>query len=163
MLAEYASRMRLKNRIIIGVITQDAPYDAESYQIDAAAVVDALANESERVAERLTRECDIIEGQQGSAAHAHDYRRADLVNLRLRADVAQALAVTLRSRRDDPEFLLTLIESARGDAWSDIARAIEESLDRSSIPVDETYKRERAKRMRLVAEDLTELLITPDY
>jgi hypothetical protein len=157
MLAEYASRMRVKNAIIVGVLTRRETYSAADYLDDASGALEHLAAEFDGAAERIAGELRAIENLRGSALHAHDYRSGDSANLRHREAVLQSLVVALRTRRDDRDYLLELVEAARQDAWSDIARAVEESLDRSTIVVDESYLRERSRRMRQVARDLAKL------
>lgn len=157
MLAEYASRMRVKNAIIVGVLTRRATYEADDYTEDATGALEHLASEFEGAAERISTELTAIANLRGSALHAHDYRSGDAANLRHREAVLRALVIALRTRRDDRAYLLDLVEAARQDAWSDIARAVEESLDRSTIVEDETYRRERARRMRQVSRDLARL------
>ena len=158
MLAEYAGRLRLKNKIIVGALTRQQPYDPKQYRGAAEAVLGRLANESERDADRVAGERRLVATMQGKAAHAHDYRYADAANLEHREAVSVALAETLRARGGDTDYLLGFIESARGDAWTDVSRAVEDSLDRSNIVVDADYERDREKRMRrLVSEDLAKL------
>jgi hypothetical protein len=157
MLAEYACRMKVKNAIIVGVLTRRASYDAEDYLEPATGALEHLAAEFEAAADRISAELSAVENLRGSARHAHDYRSGDSANLRHREAMLRSLVLELRTRRDDRTYLLDLIEKARQDAWADIARAVEESLDRSAFVVDESYERERARRVRQVARDLARL------
>ncbi|TAM71694.1 MAG: hypothetical protein EPN48_01130 [Microbacteriaceae bacterium] len=158
LLAEYASRMRLKNRIEIGVLTEDASFSAEHYLDDSREALDELATEAEEVAERIAGERRWSASLEGDAEHVHDYRAADITNLRRREELSEAMATALRERASDAGFLLALIERARAAAWGDIAASIEDTLERRRIPVDARYLRERAQRIRLfVAEDLARL------
>jgi len=157
MLAEYASRMRVKNAIIVGVLTRRDSYNAGDYVEAAADALEHLASEFEGAAQRISQELSAIANLRGSAVHAHDYRSGDAANLRHREAVLESLVVALRTRRDDEAYLLELVESARQDAWTDIARAVGDSLDRSTIVVDENYVRERSRRMRQVSRDLARL------
>src|SRR5690606_21371103 len=108
-------------------------------------------------AERIAGELRAIEHLRGTASHAHDYRARDAANLRHRQAVLEALVDALRARRDDRAHLLDLVETARQDAWADIAREVTETLDRSNIVVDENYEKNRARRMREVSRDLARL------
>src|SRR5690606_5579757 len=157
MLAEYASRMRVKNTIIVRVLTRRESYTAEDYVDDAALSLEHLAAEFDAAQERIAGELRAIETLRGSASHAHDYRLGDSANLNHRRAVLQALVEALRTRRDDRGHLLDLVEAARKDAWADIAREVGETLDRSNIIVDENYERDRARRMREVSRDLARL------
>lgn len=158
MLAEYASRMRVKNRIVVGALTEPEAFEPSSYLDDARSVLASLSAESTLAAERLARELRAAQQMYGSAEHAHDYQSADASNLKRREAVALALAKRLGERRNDDEYLLGLVEHAREDAWHDVARAVEDSLDRSNIVVDADYEREREQRMALlISEDLARL------
>ncbi|MEO6944798.1 MAG: hypothetical protein ABI053_08820 [Lacisediminihabitans sp.] len=159
MLAEHSSRLRLKNRVIIGVLTQSDAFDAKHYIGEAKKAIDVLVDEFDLDVDRIGRKRRIAISIPGRAKHAHDYRSVDADNLRLREDVSAAVARALRSHRGDEPYLLHLIESARQDAWGEISRAIEEFLDRSNIVVDNAYKRGRSGRIRLlITEDLAKLM-----
>lgn len=157
MLAEYASRMKVKNAIIVGVLTRRDTYEAADYVEAAMGALEHLAAEFDAAADRISRELSAIEDLRGSARHAHDYRSSDSANLRHREESLRSLVIKLRARHDDDTYILGLVEKARQDAWADIARAMEESLDRTHFVVDETYERERARRMRQVARDLARM------
>jgi hypothetical protein len=158
MLAEYSSRISLKNSIEIGVLTGDDAYAAEDYAAMAQTVLEALAEESAVAAEHVARQRKWAVYMEGKPQHVHDYHPVDGANLRRREELSLAMAERLRERRDDAEYVAGLVERARGDAWHEIARAIEESLDRSNLPRDANYERERDQRMRLlVTEDLARL------
>lgn len=157
MLAEYAGRLRVKNKIVIGALTSEQPYDSARYLGDAREALSRLANESERDANRVADKLHSVATMQGKSAHAHDYRYADVANLEHREAVARELAATLGARRDDDDYLLEFIETARGDAWVDVARAVGDSLDRSNIVIDADYEHDRQKRMNLVVADLLNL------
>jgi hypothetical protein len=157
MLTNYSSRMRLKNRIIVGVLTHDRPYDPLQYLDEARRALSVLIDESDLDATRVARQLRLVESKPGKASHAHDYRFADAKNLQLREDISEAVTEELRGRRSDENYLLELIESARQDAWDDISRAVGDWLDRSKIAVDAAYERQRNSRMLKLAKDLAEL------
>jgi hypothetical protein len=162
MLADYANRMTVKNRIEVAVLGGDDTYAVDHYVDAAREAIEALAQESEAVADRIAEERRWSESLVGDAEHVHDYRSADRSNLEFRLSAALALADKLRERAHDGAYVEDLIERARGDAWREISAAIEGVLDRRNIPVDAEYKRERAGRMRkLITEDLEALLIAP--
>jgi hypothetical protein len=162
LLAEYASRMRLKNRIVIGTLTENAPYAATRYLDEAREALDVLASEAEDVAERIAEERRWSATLGGNAEHVHDYRSADMANLRRREELSEAMALSLRERAEDESFLRGLVERARAAAWDDIAASIEDRLERRRIPVDAKYLRERERRIRLfLSEDLAQLWTAP--
>lgn len=161
MLAGYSSRLRLKNRVIVGVLTADRAYDPAQYLDEAREAIGVLVDEFELEGTRLAAQLRVAMSIPGKASHAHDYRSADAHNLHLRADVLSVVTDTLRQRRADDAYLFELIESARQDAWLDISKAVEDWMDRSNIRVDADYERHRSERMRLVAEDLSALDSAP--
>lgn len=158
MLADYANRMRVKNAIIVGVLSGGGSYDPERYVVDATAALGGLADEFEQAAKHLAEQITLIDTVPGAATHAHDYRVRDRKNLRHREEVLHGLIAELRRRSEDRGHLLDLVESARVDAWADIARAVTDALDRSFLQVDANYDRDRDQRMRLVTADLRNLL-----
>ncbi|MEO6826207.1 MAG: hypothetical protein ABI255_11580 [Microbacteriaceae bacterium] len=157
MLAEYASRMLLKNHIEVTVLTVDRPYDGADFLDAAAQSLDALATEARGAADRVSEERDGAASMSGLAEHLHDYRVVDVANLERRRAVSVEVADRLQERRRDREYLLRLIERARAVAWEEIGSAIEDSLERRRIPVDEDYLRHRDQRMRLIGDDLDRL------
>ena len=162
MLAEHAGRMTLKNIIIVGALGGRDPYDAAQYLDAAAGVLNQLAEEFKQDGTRVAQALRSIENRSGNATRAHDYQSADTENLRVRQAVLSSLVAHLRGRRDDRTYLLELIESARKDAWGDISRVMQDSLDRSVVVVDATYQRARRERMRLLGEDLVGLAAQRD-
>lgn len=162
MLAEYASRMSVKNDIEIGALTGDDPYSPERYRDAARAALVALAEESGEAAERIGRQRRWAAYLHGQPEHIHDYHPVDDVNLERREQLSTVLADALRERASDDEYLLTLVEHARQDAWAEIAAQIQGSLAAANIPVDADYQRHRDERMRrLVTEDLPRLRARP--
>ena len=104
MLAKYSSRMRLKNRIIVGVLTHERRYDPEQYLGEAKRALGVLIDEFDLEAARIARQLRIAASMPGKAAHAHDYRFADTNNLQLREDTSDALTTALRERRSDEQL-----------------------------------------------------------
>lgn len=159
MLAEYAARLRLRNAIVVGALSDDAAYDPSRYLGEARATLSTLAAESDAAARRLAERLEDSEDREGRAGHAHDYRSKDASNLKRREAVSTALATRLQECREDDDYLLGLIERARDEAWQDVSRALEDTLRRSDITVDADYAIEREDRVRrLVDEDLAELV-----
>lgn len=158
MLAEYASRMSVKNDIEIGALTGDQRYDTERYRAAAREALIALAEESGEAAERIGRQRRWAAYLHGHAEHIHDYHPVDDVNLQRREKLSMALADALRERASDDAYLVSLVERAREDAWAEIAAQIQGSLDAAYITVDADYERDRDERMRrLISEDLARL------
>lgn len=158
-LMEYASRMSLKNRILVDSFSAQQRYNTEHHRSKAREVLEHLAAEAEDAAERLAEAKRWSAATDGRARHAHDYRSADFANLKHRLALSEEIAKQLRAQSKDDEYLDALVLRARDDAWHEVAVVIEQSLDRSVIPVDERYLAERDERLRqLIDEDLATLL-----
>ncbi|WKK71559.1 hypothetical protein Q0F99_19905 [Rathayibacter oskolensis] len=155
MLAQYASRMAVKNRVLMDGLTADVPFDVGHYSVIAAAELEKLADESEAAAQRLHAISADATYVDGRSDHVHDYRSADIDNLDHREKLSLAVADALRERARDEQHLAALVDDARLDAWRELAQSIEETLDR--VPRidadDEDYRRDRSVRMALVIVD----------
>ncbi len=160
LLAEYATRMAIKNRIVVDTIQLGNDFDPARHTAQAAELLRELADEQDAAAERVAQERKAVAGLGGDAQHPHDYRNADLANLRLREESATALARALRAKADSEEELLRLVERGRTDAWDEVGGAIEASLDAfagvEALKAD--YEREKPGRLKLLIwRDLAKL------
>ena len=152
LLADYAVRLQLKNRIEIATLGDDQVFSPALFTDAATQELSNLADEQDAVAERLEAEAASLSGAR-SPKHVHDYHAGDRRNLRHRARVARALADDLRAKSVDEEALLALVERSRQDAWRDVANAIEAVIDIGVAPP----KRPSAKRTRRIADFADEL------
>ena len=152
LLAEYATRMAVKNHIVVDTIQYGNSYDPALHAMEAAAMLRELASEQGVAAGRIEEELEAAEKLGGDAMHPHDYRRVDVDTLRLRRDAAIALAQALRAKADSEEELLALVERGRKDAWDEVGRAIEAGLDAFSgvEALKEDYEREKPARLKLL-------------
>lgn len=155
MLAQYASRMALKNRVLMDGLTANVPFDLSHYSLIAAAELEKLAHESEVAAERLRGIAADATSVGGRSDHVHDYRSADIDNLDYRERLSLLVARSLRRRARDDQYLAGLVDDARQDAWRELAQSIEETLDRAPRleANDDEYRRDRSVRMALVIVD----------
>lgn len=155
MLAQYASRMAVKNRVLMDGLAADVPFDVARYSAAAAAELDKLARESEAAAVRLHAIAEDVTSVGGRSDHVHDYRSADVDNLDHREQLSLLVANYLRERARDEEYLARLVDDARQDAWRELAESIEKRLDSTPRldPDDEEYRRDRSVRMALVVVD----------
>ena len=152
LLADYAVRLQLKNRIEVATLGDDHTFDAADFTQAAAEELRQLAAEQDAVAERLETEAASLSARR-NPRHVHDYHAGDRRNLHHRARVARALAESLRADADDEAALLDFVERSRQDAWRDIAGAIEAVIDLGVAPP----KRPSAKRTRRIADLAEEL------
>lgn len=160
LLAEYATRMAVKNHIVVDTIQYGNSYDPAMHAMEAAAMLRELASEQGVAAGRIEEELEAAEKLGGDAEHPHDYRRVDADNLRLRRDAAIQLAAALRAKADSEEELLALVERGRQDAWDEVGRAIEAGLDAFSgaEALKADYEREKPARLKLLIwRDLAKL------
>ena len=160
LLAEYATRMAVKNHIVVDTIQYGNDFDPSRHTAEAAAMLRELASEQGEAAGRIDEELAAAEGLSGDAQHPHDYRDVDAANLRLRRDAAVTLATELRAKADSEDELLRLVERGRRDAWDEVGGAIEAGLDAFSgvEALKAGYERERPARLKLLIwRDLAQL------
>lgn len=152
LLAEYATRMAVKNHIVVDTIQRGHAFEPSRHTADAAAMLRELASEQGEAAGRIDEELEASQGLDGDALHPHDYRDVDAANLRLRRDAAIALASALRRQADSEDELLRLVERGRQDAWDEVGSAIEAGLDAFSgaEALKSDYERERPARLKLL-------------
>jgi hypothetical protein len=152
LLAEYATRMAVKNHIVVDTLQYGHDFDPALHTGEAAAMLRELAAEQGEAAGRIEEELAAASGLRGDATHPHDYRDVDTANLTLRRDAALALASALRAKADSEEQLLELVERGRADAWDEVSRAIEAGLDAFSgrEALRDDYERERPARLKLL-------------
>ena len=158
MIAEYATRLALRNAITIGALRDSEPFHSARFVIEAREVIRSLAEESSDAAARVAHEREWATYLEGPAEHVHDYRQADELNLRRREALSRSLAETLVERADDEAYLLELVESARRDAWFDVARSIEEVLAAREIARDEDPTDRLLRIQEFVEIDLRALI-----
>jgi len=160
LLADYATRMAVKNHIVVDTIQEGHPFEPSRHTAQAAELLRELAREQDAVAARSAELRATVEGLGGDAMHPHDYRDVDVENLRLREDAATALAADLRAKADSEPRLLEIVERARRDAWDEVADAIIAGLDAfaGAEALKSNYEAERAGRLNLfIRRDLARL------
>ncbi|WP_426623469.1 hypothetical protein ACPPVW_12635 [Leifsonia sp. McL0607] len=152
LLAEYATRMAVKNHIVVDTLQYGNDFDPARHTGEAAYLLRELASEQGKAVGRIEEDLETAQGLRGDAMHPHDYRDIDVANLRLRRDAAIALADALRSKADSEDELLALVERGRVDAWDEVGRAIEAGLDAFSgvEALRDDYEREKPARLKLL-------------
>jgi hypothetical protein len=150
LLAEYATRMRLKNRIIVDTVTAQGSIDPESWADEVRLVLGGLRVEAEGSARRMEHEAQSARHSEGEAVHEHDYRASDADNLDRRRRVYRLVARRLLGWENDASQVAALLEAARHDAQDEIDAALTRSVGGHAIDrvEDEGLLRER---LRLIA------------
>lgn len=154
LIADYAVRMAVRNRMMTELLTTDRAFDADHYREVAAEAVLRLAEEADASEARIVREQAWAEVQDGRAEHTHDYRTADSLNLRRREALAKATARALRSRAADPDYLADIVEHSRQDAWRELSSVVEETVRVQSVGGDERGRQQRMDALRSDIEAL---------
>ncbi|WP_223695000.1 hypothetical protein [Leifsonia poae] len=160
LLADYATRMAVKNHIVVDTIQDGNDFDPSRHTAQAAAMLHELADEQIQAAARAAETWRAVAGRGGDARHPHDYRDVDGGNLRHREAAAIELAAALRERAASEPELLAIVERARQDAWDEVGQAIEASLDAFSgaEALKANYEAERPARLKLlILRDLARL------
>lgn len=159
MLTEYASRMAVKNRFIRKILADKTPWFIEQSHDDARASLELLASESDAESETLEALITKFRDSPDSEKDAQGYSFNDIANLEHRREVAIEVSRRLREQSADHEHLSAIVDSARRDAWREIAANIEHTLDVEYFPIDEEYERDRDDRLRaFIDEDLAALI-----
>jgi hypothetical protein len=150
LLAEYATRMRLKNRIIVDTVTAQGSIDPESWADEVRLFLGGQRLEAEVSSRRMEQELRVAALTDGRATHEHDYRASDADNLDRRRRVYRLVARRLLSWENDPSQVAALLEAARRDAQEEIDAALTRAM--SGDPIgrveDEAHLRQR---LRLIA------------
>ncbi|PRI10849.1 asparagine synthase [Leucobacter massiliensis] len=161
LVADVAVRMTVKNAIIMNALKRHVDYD-ESQIVDMVReATEDLASERERDAQHIARMRDEIRDTGRSSWSESDYGNDDNRTLRHRQEVYEGVAVELRERARDEEYLRATAERARELAWHEIGDSLKE---RATHPYysgghDEEYRSEREGRIQqLIEKDLTALV-----
>ncbi|GAA2753051.1 hypothetical protein [Amnibacterium kyonggiense] len=149
LLAEYATRMRLKNRIIVDTVTAQGSVDPEAWADEVRLALGGLRVEAEASARRMEQEEPVARLTRGSAVHEHDYRASDADNLERRRRVYRLVARRLLRWENDPAQIAALLEAARHDAQEEIDAALRRAV--SGDPVGRVEDEGRLReRLRLI-------------
>jgi hypothetical protein len=160
LLADYATRMAVKNHIVVDTIQEGHPFEPSRHAAQAAELLRELAAEQDAVAAHAAEVRVAVEGLGGDAQHPHDYRDVDVDNLALREDAAEALSTALLRKADSEPELLEIVDRARRDAWDEVASAITAGLDAfaGTEALKANYEAERPARLNLlIRRDLAKL------
>lgn len=149
-IASAATRLSLKNTILVHILAEGEDFDPDRYLPEARAALETLAAEAEADAVRTERERRRARNRHSDSDGTHDYRARDVRNLRRREKQSLHVANELRLRAADDTELLKLIADARDAAWAEVAKNIDRtlSIEASRPDLDPDYARMRAARMQ---------------
>ena len=148
--ASAATRLALKNRILVEVIARGEDFDIARLMPEARETLLVLAAEAEQDAQRLESARLRARRRHSDSYGTHDYRSRDVRNLRKRQRQSEQVAEALRARADDEGELRTLIEDAREAAWSEVERNIDSTLriEAARPDLEPDYAKLRDARMQ---------------
>ena len=155
LLLDYALRMRLKNRVVVDILTADGAVDPAAWVTAAHAEFDRSIREAEASRARLGRLVRRFRVGLGSAEHMHDYGAADLFNLLRRRRLLRLTVVELQRWQEDNDRVVDLIGRARHDALDEIGQAIRQVLPTNGSTEDDQIL--RARLLMLETVDLPDL------
>ncbi|GAB3601651.1 asparagine synthase [Microbacterium tumbae] len=154
-IATAATRLAVRNHILVGTIAQGGAFHTDKYMADAREALLAMAQESEDAAALVTRLRKRARGRHSDPASTHDYRDRDVRNLRRRARQSAGVATRLRAMAEDDEALREIVEGAREAAWTDVRHNLDrrlrvEGMRPDQDPEYETMREARMQALRLV-------------
>ena len=159
LLTEYASRMAVKNRFITKILADKQPWFIEHSHEDARATLQLLAKESDAEAESLAALIQKFKDNPDREKDSQGYSYSDIHNMQHRREVSLEVARRLRDQSTDEKYIAEIVDTARRDAWQEIAANIEHTLDVEYFPIDEEYERDREDRLQaFIDEDLAALI-----
>lgn len=149
-IASAATRLSLKNRILVDILVNGDDFDPDHFLPDAREALLTLAAEAEEDADRTERERRAARGRFSDSFGTHDYRSRDVRNLRRRRKQSEHVARELRARAEDEDELRKLIADAREAAWAEVAKNIDRTLriEAARPDLDPDYERMRVARMQ---------------
>lgn len=159
-MAKQAAVMALKNRILVSAHTTPEEFQISEFVEVAREIVRDLAVEEDEAAERSRLDRRNASLLKGRGIHQHDYRRRDVGALELRERTFEEVAERLREAANDDERMRGIVVRARDQAWAELAREMERSLDRTELIEfgDADYAEKRDDRLReFVTIDLFKL------
>jgi hypothetical protein len=159
LIARSALTMDVKNRIIVSALRDDHPFDAAETASWVGLELTNLSLEQADYAQRMSRLAVEVNDLHGPRRHEHDYGPRDHRLLTRRGLAYASLSEELARLVNDPTFVESVVEDARGQAWSELGAAIGSRLDLGPMQhPDVDYALERDTRLRaFIAIDFARL------
>lgn len=148
--ASAATRLTLKNAILVQTIAGDGEFDVDRFLPEARDTLLGLATEAERDAERIETERVRASRRHSDSYGTHDYRSRDVRNLRRRQQQSERVAAELRVRAENEDELRKLVEGAREAAWAEVERNLQNTLriEATRHDLEPDYEKLREARMQ---------------
>ena len=162
LIARSALTMDVKNRIIVSALRDDHHFDAIETAAWVALELKNLSGEQAEYAERMNRLAAEVTDPQGARRPDHGYGPRDYRQLTRRGLAYASLSNELARLVDEPSFVESVVEDARGKAWSELGTAIQSRLDLGPMQQpDADYTLERDTRLRaFIAIDFARLRLS---
>ena len=159
LIARSALTMDVKNRIIVSALRDDHRFDAIETASWVALELKNLSQEQAEYAERMNHLAVEVTDRHGPRRNEHNYGPRDYRILTRRGLAYASLSTELTRLVDEPTFVESVVEDARGQAWSELGSAIQSRLDLGPMrQPDADYVFERDIRLRaFIAIDLARL------
>ncbi|MGO3886260.1 MAG: hypothetical protein ACTJHU_08185 [Mycetocola sp.] len=155
MIAGYAVRMAVKNQIIISALEHRDDFDGSRARETAVAELRELAAENRDSSARIESARLTASGQHGKPRHQHDYQMRDSIALSTRRAVYDSLAERLSALAEDNDYLTSMVDQAKQEAWSEVGATIEARLPDNTPGAARV--RDQAEVTRVIAQDLAAL------
>ncbi|MEO8528797.1 MAG: hypothetical protein ABI435_06940 [Pseudolysinimonas sp.] len=158
LIAAAAIRMAVKNKGILRTLRDRSDYDGAWYDQRVRKELRRLAEEKAEDADRVTAEIGGARGRSGKGEHASDFRGIDVARLERRLLLLRGLDDRFRELAEDADYVHTLAVASRELASSEIADSVKATALRELGPVDRLSDDERATQLRILKDDLANLL-----
>ncbi len=147
--AAGATRLAVKNRMLVDILAGGEDFDIERFVPDARGTLLALADEADADARRARKESKRASRRFSDSDGTHDYRNRDVRNLKRRRKQSERVAAALRLRAADGDGLRDLVEAAREAAWAEVSRNIQRRLriEAARPDLEPDYENLRSARM----------------
>jgi hypothetical protein len=148
--AAAATRLALKNKILVEILAGGADFDVDYFIPDARETLLSLAAEADADGVRVRLDQKKASRRFRDPYGSHDYSSRDVRNLRRRRKQSERVAAELRMRAADDGELRQLVEAAREAAWADVARNIDRTLriEAARPDLEPDYDKMREARMQ---------------
>jgi len=156
-IAAAATRLVLKNKILVEILAGGADFDVDRFIPDARDTLLGLAAEADGDAQHIRAEGKKASRRFRDPHGPSDYSNRDVRNLRRRRKESERIATELRKRSEDEDELRRLVEAAREAAWAEVSRNIDSTLRIEAARPDLEPDYEKMREARMMSLRLVDL------